>query len=184
MFEIDSIVSFKNILFIRSVDSELDFIGFGEDGSAFGIPSKERGHTALFGEPGSGKSETLKLLIYQNIKRKQGVLLLDPHGMLAREALGLIPRENWNDVVYINPSSISKYGRTVRINPLEVKNDDERYIIAMSFVNALRNLHKDSWGDRLEAILRNACNALVEIPDSTLRDLRMLVSDDRARNIY
>jgi len=98
--------------------------------------------------------------------------------------LQLIPKDKWEKVIYISPASIHQSGRTIRINPLEYKTDEEKYIVAMSFVNALHNLHKDAWGDRLEAILRNACNALVEVEGSTLRDLRMLVSDQRARSIY
>ncbi|KEQ56891.1 ATPase protein [Marine Group I thaumarchaeote SCGC AAA799-N04] len=163
---------------------KLDVIGFGNNEMAYGIPTQDRIHMAIFGEVGSGKSETMKLLIAQNINRNQGFLLIDPHGMLARDVLELIPKEKWEKVIYISPASIHQSGRTVRINPLEYKTDEERYIVAMSFVNALHNLHKDAWGDRLEAILRNACNALVEVEGSTLRDLRMLVSDQRARSIY
>lgn len=36
-------------------------------------------------------------------------------------------------------------------------------------------------GDRLEAVLRNAANALVEVKGSTLRDMRMLITDTRFR---
>ncbi|MEM4252874.1 MAG: DUF87 domain-containing protein [Candidatus Nitrosotenuis sp.] len=164
--------------------TKLDVIGFGNDDMAYGIPAQDRIHMAIFGEVGSGKSETMKLLIAQNITRNQGFLLIDPHGMLARDVLELIPKEKWEKVIYISPASIHQSGRTIRINPLEYKTDEERYIVAMSFVNALHNLHKETWGDRLEAILRNACNALVEVEGSTLRDLRMLVSDQRARSIY
>ncbi len=164
---------------------KLDIIGFGyDDKTAYGIPTQDRIHTAIFGEVGSGKSETMKLLIAQNISRNEGFLLIDPHGMLARDVLELIPKDKWNKVIYISPASIRQTGRTVRINPLEYKTEDERYIVAMSFVNALHNLHKETWGDRLEAVLRNACNALVEIKGSTLRDLRMLVSDQKARSTY
>ena len=163
---------------------KLDVIGFGNDEMVYGIPTQDRIHMAIFGEVGSGKSETMKLLIAQNINRNQGFLLIDPHGMLARDVLQLVPKEKWDNVIYISPASIHQCGRSIRINPLEYKTDEERYIVAMSFVNALHNLHKEAWGDRLEAILRNACNALVEVKGSTLRDLRMLVSDQRARSIY
>lgn len=160
--------------------SKQTVIGFDQN-KAFVIT--DRIHIAIFGEVGSGKSETMLLLMMQNIKKGEGFMFIDPHGMAARDILSMIPKNRWDDVIYINPSSIYRYSKTVRINPLEVKNSDERYIVAMSFVNALHNLHYDAWGDRLEAILRNACNALVEIEGSTLRDLRMLISDPRMRNI-
>jgi DNA-binding MarR family transcriptional regulator len=156
---------------------KLDIIGFGDEGAGYGIPANERIHIALFGETGSGKSETIKLLIKQCVLRNEGFMLIDPHGMLARDVLQLIPKEKWNDVIYINPATSLRYGRAVRINPLEHLTNEDRYIVAMSFVNALRNLYRESWGDRLEAVLRNAANALVEVEGSTLRDMRMLITD-------
>jgi len=156
---------------------KLDIIGFGDEGAGYGIPSNERIHIALFGETGSGKSETIKLLIKQCVLRNEGFMLIDPHGMLARDVLQLIPKEKWDDVIYINPATSLRYGRAVRINPLEHLTNEDRYIVAMSFVNALRNLYRESWGDRLEAVLRNAANALVEVEGSTLRDMRMLITD-------
>lgn len=164
---------------------DVDVLGFGNDkGDVFGIPSKERIHVAIFGEVGSGKSETLKLLIYQNICKEQGFLLVDPHGMLARSVLELIPRKDWEKVVFISPVTIRQNGRVVRINPLESKNKEDRYLVSMSFVNSLRNLYKDSWGDRLEAVLRNACNTIVEIPGSTIRDLQRIVTDRESRQFF
>lgn len=100
---------------------------------------------AIFGEVGSGKSETMKLLIAQNINRNQGFLLIDPHEILARDVLQLIPKDKLEKVIHISPASIHQSGRTVRINPLEYKIDEEKYIVAMSFVNALHNMHKDVW---------------------------------------
>jgi len=163
---------------------KLDIIGFGDDGSGYGILADERIHIAIFGETGSGKSETIKLLIKQCILRDEGFMLIDPHGMLARDVLSLIPTEKWDNVIYINPNTSMWYAGVIKINPLEHKTAEDRYIVAMSFVNALRNLYRESWGDRLEAILRNAANALVEVEGSTLRDMRMLITDSKFRKEF
>lgn len=161
----------------------IDMLGYGQNNTAYGIYNRDRIHIAIFGETGSGKSITQLGLIRQNIERNEGFFLIDPHGMLARDVLLLIPRDKWNNVIYVNPMSATPewFGRTVKINPLECKRPEDRYIIAMSFVNALKNLYHESWGDRLEAILRNAINALVELEDSTLRDLSMLITDAKFR---
>lgn len=149
---------------------------------AFGIRADTRIHTAVFGLVGSGKSSILKLLILQNLQRGDGLMVVDPHGELARTVLSITPPSRRDDVIYVNPSSIYKYGRTIRINPLEVRSEEERYVVVMSFVNALFNLYKDSWGPRLETVLRNAANALVETKSgNTLGHLTRMITDKSAR---
>ncbi len=81
------------LVFYFVTQIKLDVIGFGDDDTAYGITTQDRIHMAIFGEVGSGKSETMKLLILQNINRNQGFLLIDPHGMLARDVLQLIPKD-------------------------------------------------------------------------------------------
>ena len=176
----------QEVVEIKPADnSAYDALGFehddpeahGKKNVAFGIKAASRIHMSIFGLVGSGKSSILKLLILQNIQRGDGFMIVDPHGELARTILSIIPESRYKDVIYINPSSIYKYGRTVRINPLEVRNEEERYVVVMSFVNALFNLYKDSWGPRLETVLRNAANALVETDKhNTLGDLTKMIS--------
>lgn len=161
-----------------------DILGFQYDNrghASYGISSKDRIHMAIFGLVGSGKSSILKLLILQNIKRGQGVMVLDPHGELARDILGIIPQSRHDDVIYVNPSSMYKFGSTIKINPLEVESVQERYLVVMTFVNALYNLYKESWGPRLETILRNAANALVETEYNTLGNLSGMITNPEIR---
>ena len=59
----------------------------------YAVNNKDRVHALILGETGSGKSETLKLLMYHNILRREGFMLIDPHGMLARDVLQLLRKE-------------------------------------------------------------------------------------------
>jgi Domain of unknown function DUF87. len=163
--------------------SGVDIIGFSHDGKAYAIPSMYRVHTAIFGETGSGKSETMKLLILQCIKRREGFILIDPHGKLAREILALIPTHLCNNVIYINPATALWFKRVIKINPLYFDNIEEKYVTVASFINVLKNLYSDSWGDRLETILRNALNLLISRSKNiTLKDLRALITNQELRN--
>ncbi|MEM2162330.1 MAG: ATP-binding protein [Candidatus Nitrosocaldus sp.] len=150
----------------------------------YAIPSSSRVHMLITGETGSGKSETLKLLIYQHILRREGFMLIDPHGSLARSILKLlreklIEEEYNNNVIYINPE-VTNY----RINPLEIKDYSKSHIVVMSFISALKNLYDYAWGDRLETILRNAINLIVESdPPCTLAKIAKVLADSKYRDM-
>lgn len=168
---------------MSSGKSEITVLGFDDKGMVAGIPRREQIHTAIFGEVGSGKSIVDTILINQNINRNEGFLIVDPHGTLAQDVLRMIPDTKKNQVVYISLDAVRLWGKTVKINPLEVKTSTDRYIVAMNLVNALRNIYHDSWGPQLESLLRNGANALVEIEDSTLRDLVSIITDEKMRSI-
>jgi hypothetical protein len=159
---------------------QLDILGYSNDGTkAYGIYSKDRIHIALFGETGSGKTVTIGQLVYQNILRNEGFMIIDPHGDLAREALAAIPEHLKDRVIYISAMNPQWFGKQIKINPLECKDPKDRHIVAMTFVSALKNMYYKSWGDRLEAILRNGANALVEMEGATLWDLSRLISSPK-----
>lgn len=150
----------------------------------YSIPASSRVHTLIVGETGSGKSETLKLLIYQNILRKEGFMLIDPHGSLARQVMKILEKELPTEefkkrVLYINPE-VTDY----RINPLEVKDYSKRHVVVMSFISALKNLYNYAWGDRLETILRNAINLVMECdPPCTLSKIVRVLADNKYRDM-
>ncbi|MDE1766876.1 MAG: DUF87 domain-containing protein [Thaumarchaeota archaeon] len=168
---------------MESGRSAITVLGFDDNGRAVGIPREDQIHTGIFGEVGSGKSTVDTIMINQNINREEGFLVLDPHGSLAQDILRMIPDSKKDRVIYISLDAVRQWGKTVKINPLEVKGDD-RYVVVMNLVNALRNIYRDSWGPQLEALLRNGANALVEIEGSTLRDLVKIITDDRMRSIF
>ncbi|MHB8602308.1 MAG: type IV secretory system conjugative DNA transfer family protein [Nitrosotalea sp.] len=168
---------------MSSGKSSLTILGIDDKGIAAGIPRNEQIHAGIFGEVGSGKSIVDTIMINQNINRDEGFMVVDPHGTLAQDVLRMIPESKKDRVVYISMDAVRNWGKTVKINPLEVKNGADRYVVAMNLVNALHNIYRDSWGPQLEALLRNGANALVEIEGSTLRDLVKIITDDRQRSV-
>lgn len=75
------------------------------DNSALVIRRKDRIHMAVFGEPGMGKSTFLLSQIIQHIRNDEGFCVLDPHGDLVKKVLSVIPKEKWDRVVYIDPTT-------------------------------------------------------------------------------
>jgi hypothetical protein len=62
-------------------------------------------------------------------------------------------------------------------SPLACRDTEQRPLVASGVVSAFKKLYGDSWGPRLEHILRNSVLTLVEIPGSSLLSLQRLLSD-------
>jgi hypothetical protein len=106
------------------------------------------------------------------------VLLLDPHGDLAQDALGLVPIARHNHVCCFDLGDLA---HPVGLNILEDVHPDDRATHAENVVSAMRAIWKESWGDRLERILRHATAALIETPGASLVLLPRLLTDQDFR---
>ncbi len=149
----------------------------------FGIKKADRRHHLyVIGKTGTGKSTLVKNMVVQDLRRGNGVALVDPHGDLVEDVLNFIPRSRVNEVVYFNPADTDF---PVAINILEAKGgSEERHLIASSLVSVFRHIWRDFWGPRLEHILYNCVLALMETPGQTLLGVyRMLVDDAFRRSI-
>jgi Helicase HerA, central domain/TraM recognition site of TraD and TraG len=81
------------------------------------LKDSDRGtHLALVGCTGTGKSTVLHSLLSQSIESGDGIVLLDPHGSLYRQALESVPARRASDVVLID---FTDFERAVGINFLE-----------------------------------------------------------------
>lgn len=140
----------------------------------FGIKKDDRRrHMYLIGKTGMGKTTMLEHLVYSDIINGNGLALVDPHGDFAEKMLDFIPSNRINDVIYFNPSDIDW---PIAFNVMEKV--DPRYIslVASGLIGVFKKIWADSWGPRLEYLLRNTILALLEYPGSTLLGVpRMLV---------
>ena len=150
------------------------------------IKEKDRAtHLYIVGASGTGKSKFLEFLIRQDITKRNGFGIIDPHGDLVEEikgflALALLDEEIKERVVYVDPAD-EEY--TIAFNPLE---KIERIIpaeIAAELIEAFKKIWWDSWGARMEDLLRNTLIALIEA-ELTLVDLpRFLIDEDFRLNV-
>jgi hypothetical protein len=125
-------------------------------------PEVRRKHMAIFGTTGAGKSTLLRNMIAWDIGNGLGVTVVDPHGALVEDILqNHIPRSRANDVIYFCPKNREW---APGINVLETVNPDQRALVVSQVVSIFKRLWGDSWGPRLENILRNGLFALVEQP--------------------
>ncbi len=143
----------------------------------FGIKTKDRrNHMYIIGKTGVGKSTLLENMIVQDIRAGRGVCVVDPHGDLVEKIVGYIPSERINDTIYFNPADINY---PFAFNVLEKVDKESQHLVASGLIGVFRKIWADTWGPRLEYVLRNAILALLEFPDSTLLGIqRMLVDSD------
>jgi len=145
----------------------------------FGIKTDDRRrHMYLIGKTGMGKSTILENMIVDDIRAGHGVAVVDPHGDLAEKIIEYIPSERINDVVYFNPSDINF---PIAFNVVEQVESHLRHLVASGLIGVFQKLWADSWGPRLEYILRNAILAILDFPGSTLLGVVRMLSDKNYR---
>lgn len=153
----------------------LGTVAFRGGKDRFGIrPDDRLRHLAILGKTGMGKSTLLYNLLTTDIAAGRGVCLIDPHGDLAESLLPAIPRRRTNDVVLFDAGDRL---HPLAFNPLTAANADQRSLVASAVLSAFKKLFRESWGPRLEHILRNALLALLEVPGTTLVSVLSLLSD-------
>ena len=145
----------------------------------FGIKADDRRrHMYLVGKTGMGKSTILENMIIEDIRAGKGVAIVDPHGDLAEKVIQFIPPHRINDVVYFNPSDMEF---PIAFNVVEHVEPHLRHLVASGLLGVFQKLWADSWGPRLEYILRNAILAVLDYPGSTLLAVTRMLSDKAFR---
>jgi hypothetical protein len=145
----------------------------------FGIRQADRrAHMYVIGKTGTGKSTLLSTLLRQDLEEGRGVALLDPHGDLAERVLEWVPESRRDDLIYFNVPDPTK---TLAFNPLETVPQHKRPVTASGLVEVFKKNWADSWGPRLEYILRNALVTLLDQPEATLADVLRLFDDPHYR---
>lgn len=145
----------------------------------FGIKLDDRRrHMYIIGKTGMGKSTMMENMMLNDIYSGHGVGLVDPHGDFAEKIINFIPSHRVNDVVYINPSDLNY---PIGFNILEVKNEEQKHLVAAGMMGTFKKIWPDVWSARMEYILNNTLLALLEYPGSTLLGINRLLSDKKYR---
>lgn len=146
----------------------------------FGIKDKDRlGHIYVIGKTGVGKSTLLQNMAISDIQRGNGLCIIDPHGDIAEDILHFIPEERIDNVIYFNPADLD---HPIAFNVLKGVHPDYHHLVASGLISTFKKIWADSWGPRLEYILRFTLLTLLEYPDATLLDIQPLLTDKEFRH--
>ena len=145
----------------------------------FGMLRSDRSrHVYIIGQTGAGKSGTLELFALSDIYHGQGYAIIDPHGDFAVNNMRFIPESRLKDVVYFNPADTAF---PLGFNPLEVTNPNQKTNISSEVIGVLKRMFGESWGPRLEYILRYTILALLDRPETTMLDITRMLTDKKFR---
>jgi len=146
---------------------------------SFGIYDADRfAHIHIIGKTGTGKTTLLETLIRSDIAAGHGVALIDPHGDLATRVIAAATKLRPDDLVVVDPSDPAcPYG----YNPLAGVSPTWVPLAASGLLEALKKRWSDSWGVRMEHVLRNALHALIAAGDASLPDILRIGSDEAFR---
>jgi hypothetical protein len=147
-----------------------------------------RRHMYIVGQTGTGKSTLLGNLIIEDIQNGKGVAIIDPHGDLVENALGFVPKERLDDVIYFNPGDLS---RPLGLNMLDFNFDrpEEKTFIVNEMQSIFDKLFdQESMGPMFQQYMRNALLLLMEdMPNepATLVEIPRIFTDSafRARKL-
>lgn len=146
----------------------------------FGIKDIDRlGHIYAIGKTGVGKSTLLLNMAISDIVKGKGCCIIDPHGDMAETILHYIPQERIDDVIYFNPKDLEF---PIAFNPLKGVHPNRHHLVVSGLISTYKRIWADSWGPRLEYILRFSLLTLLEYPDATLLDIQPLLTDPYFRN--
>jgi Type IV secretion-system coupling protein DNA-binding domain len=145
----------------------------------FGIRRIDRrAHMYIIGKTGTGKSTLIANLARQDLAHGEGFALLDPHGDLVEQVLHSVPAERQGDLIYFN---VPDSAHPLAFNPLESTDPSSRPLVASGLISVFNKIWAESWGPRMEYILRNAILALLDVPGRTLIDIPRLLDEPAFR---
>ena len=141
-----------------------------------------RSHTYVVGGTGTGKSRLLRVLIEQDIAAGHGLCLIDPHGDLCDASvryLATLPASHpvLSRTVLIDPTAPDW---AVGFNPLDIPQGEDVYPHVLELLTVFEKLWGDSWGARMEDLMRNSFITLAE-QGRTLLDVPRLLTDEDFR---
>ena len=157
------------------MDDRVTYLGYTNSRAnfrRFGIKERDRfSHVHILGKTGTGKSTLMGQMIMQDVRAGHAsVILIDPHGDLAeslRDQLADDSRVRFLDGA--NPD--------FSFNPLRNVPRSRHSLAVAALVSVFARQWEDSWGPRVEHVLRNCLYVLVARGEATLEDLPRLLRD-------
>ena len=151
---------------------------YRSNNQTFGIKDCDRmQHLYVIGKSGTGKSTLLSNMAISDIERGNGLCIIDPHGDIAEDIVRYVPTSRSQDLIYFNATT----QEPLAFNPLKGIPSRYHHLVASGLISTFKKIWFDSWGPRMEYILRFALLTLLYQPEPTLLDIQPLLTQKEAR---
>lgn len=133
-------------------------------------------HVYIIGKSGMGKSTLMLSMIRQDILNGKGVGVIDPHSDLVKRVLPYIPASRVKDTILFDAETLP-----IGLNFFSARTDAEKELICDDVIVLFKRL-SDSWGERMDMVLRYTVRTLAEIEGATFLDIYRMLADDYYRD--
>jgi hypothetical protein len=137
-------------------------------------------HCYIIGKSGSGKTNLIRNMVFQDLADGGGIGIIAPEQeLLTEEIMPYIPQNRIDDVVYINPSDTLS---PIPFNPLYLADGEDIDLKVDDNLTIFKRLMGETQA-RMDEILRQSLYALMARNNATLLDMEKLLSrtDDTFR---
>ncbi len=117
-------------------------------------------HTFMVAKTQKGKSTLMANLAVEAMRQDAALVVIDPHGDLARAVMGFVPPSRANDVVYVD---LSDRRQIIGLNLLDMTQGRSADAVVSNLVHVGEMIWSDYWGPRMEDALRNAARTLLYV---------------------
>jgi len=159
----------------------------GKETDVYMQPEDRLRHFYAIGQTGTGKTSLFKNMIIQDMKRGEGVCMIDPHGTDIDDLLAHVPKERIDDVIYFDPAHTA---RPMGLNMLEFNPEypEQKTFVVDELFSIFKKLYAhmpESMGPAFEQYFRNAALLVLEDPESgsTMLDISRVFSDAEFREM-
>lgn len=138
-------------------------------------------HVYIIGQTGTGKSNVMKNMIINDIKKGNGVCFIDPHGDGADDIIAHIPKERAEDVIIFDAADTE---RPMGLNLFEARTTEQKDFVIQEAITMLYRLYDPQkqgiMGPRFEHWFRNAALALMADPaGGTFIEVPRIFTDEK-----
>jgi len=136
-----------------------------------------RRHLYVIGQTGTGKTTLLRNMIVQDLESGEGLCVVDPHGDLVEDLLGLVPKERSEEVVLFDPGDIA---RPLGLNMLEYNTPEQKDFVVSEMIAIFHKLFPpEIVGPMFEHNMRNVMLTLMADPENpgTITEIPRMFTD-------
>jgi hypothetical protein len=132
-------------------------------------------HVHLIGETGTGKSTLIARMVLDDARAGRAAVVIDPKGDLVNSIVERLPKGADARTCVLDPTDREV---AVGLNMLEGEDPD---LAVDHVVSVFKRIWERSWGPRSDDIMRAVCLTLTRIPEATLAEVPLLLTEKEVR---